>query len=276
PCPTRRSSDLDDIESIEIIKGPAAATLYGTEAAHGVIHIITKRGREGRATWNLAVRQGANWFQDAENRVPTNYWRNPDTGQVESINFYKTEKARGTPLFRTGRVQNYSLSLSGGTSEVRYYVGGDWDDEEGAEFDNSLRRASARANLSITPSDKLEISGSMGYVGGRTNLSCEAGCGGVTWTSFYATPQHAQGDDRRRGARSYAPEWYREIDRFQDLGRFTGSLQINHRPVPWFHQRLTAGLDEVREDNQTIVEKTPLYLEWEPNGLGGKTVSRRD
>src|SRR5690606_7717145 len=92
----------DDIESIEIIKGPAAATLYGTEAAHGVIHIITKRGREGRATWNLAVRQGANWFQDAENRVPTNYWRNPDTGQVESINFYKTEKARGTPLFRTG------------------------------------------------------------------------------------------------------------------------------------------------------------------------------
>lgn len=266
----------DDIESIEIIKGPAAATLYGTEASNGVIHIITKRGREGRPTWNLSVRQGANWFQDAENRVPTNYWRNPSTGQVESINMYKTEKARGTPLFRTGHVQNYSLSLSGGSTGVHYYVAGDWDGEEGAEWDNRMRRASGRANLTLSPSDKIDITGSMGYVGGRFYLSCEAGCGGVTWTSFYSTPEHAQGDDRRRGGRSYAPEVYRETIRYQDLGRFTGSLKIDHRPLPWFSHRLTAGIDEVREDNQTIVEKTPLYIEWNPTGRGGKTVSRRD
>src|SRR5690606_10918840 len=50
----------EDIESIEVIKGPAAATLYGTEASNGVIHIITKRGREGRPAWNIMVRQGAN------------------------------------------------------------------------------------------------------------------------------------------------------------------------------------------------------------------------
>ncbi len=266
----------DDIESIEIIKGPAAATLYGTEASNGVIHIITKRGREGSATWNLSVRQGANWFQDAENRVPVNYWRNPGTGQVESINMYKTEKARGTPLFRTGRSRNYSLSLSGGTPEVHYYVAGDWDGEEGAEWDNRMRRSGARANLTVNPSENMEVTGSMGYVGGRFYLSCEAGCGGVTWTSFYSTPQHAQGDDRRRGGRSNAPEVYRETIRYQDLGRFTGSMQVNHRPLPWFSQRLTAGVDEVREDNQTIVEKTPLYLEWNPTGRGGKTVSRRD
>lgn len=266
----------DDIESIEIIKGPAAATLYGTEASHGVIHIITKRGREGSATWNLSVRQGANWFQDAEGRVPVNYWRNPATDQVESINMFKTEKARGTPLFRTGHVQSYSLSLSGGNPGVSYYVAGDWDGEEGAEWDNRMRRSGARANLTLTPSDKVELVGSMGYVGARYYLSCEAGCGGVTWTSFYSTPEHAQGDDRRRGSRSFAPEVYRETIRYQDLGRFTGSLQVNHRPLPWFRQRLTVGVDEVREDNQTIVEKTPLYVEWNPTGRGGKTVSRRD
>jgi TonB-dependent SusC/RagA subfamily outer membrane receptor len=92
----------EDIESIEIIKGPAAATLYGTEASNGVIHIITKRGREGRGAWNLTVRQGANWFMNAESRVPTNYWRNPTTNQIESLNLVTSEKARGTPLFRTG------------------------------------------------------------------------------------------------------------------------------------------------------------------------------
>lgn len=266
----------DDIEDIEIIKGPAAATLYGTEASNGVIHIITKRGSQSAPTWNLTVRQGANWFQDAENRVPTNYWRNPSTNEVESINFFKTEKENGTPLFRTGHTQNYSLSLRGGGSDVHYYVAGDWDREEGAEWDNRLRRGSARANLTVVASENLELTGSMGYVGGRTYLSCEAGCGGVTWTSFYATPEHGQPGDRRRGADSYVPEYYRETDRFQDLGRFTGSLQVNHRPAPWFHQRLTVGADEVREDNQTITEKTPLYLEWQPLGRGGKTVSRRD
>lgn len=266
----------DDIESIEIIKGPAAATLYGTEASNGVIHIITKRGSQGQPTWNFTMRQGANWFQDAANRVPTNYWRNPATGQIESINMYDTEKARGTPLFRTGHVQNYSLSLRGGSSDVHYYIAGDWDGEEGAEWDNRLRRSSARANLTVVASENLELSGSMGYIGGRTYLSCEAGCGGVTWTSFYSTPQHAQDGDRRRGGRSNAPEVYRETVRFQDLGRFTGSLQVNHRPTPWFHQRLTAGVDEVREDNQTITEKSALYLEWNPTGRGGKTVSRRD
>lgn len=266
----------DDIESIEIIKGPAAATLYGTEAAHGVIHIITKRGTEGTAVWDLTVRQGANWFMDAENRVPTNYWRNPATGEVESVNFYSTEKARGTPIFRTGHVQDYMLSLSGGSPGVRYYVAGHWDGEEGAEWDNRMRRSGARANLTLTPSDKVELVGSMGYVGARYYLSCEAGCGGVTWTAFYSTPEHLQNDDRRRGGRSNPPEVYRETTRFQDLGRFTGSLQINHRPTSWFTQRLTFGIDEVREDNQTITEKTPLYLEWNPTGRGGKTVSRRD
>ena len=49
-----------DIESIEVVKGPAAATLYGTEAAAGVIQIFTKRGVSGAPRWNLQVDQGFN------------------------------------------------------------------------------------------------------------------------------------------------------------------------------------------------------------------------
>ena len=51
---TTRWNDFnpDDIESIEIVKGPAAATLYGTEAANGVIQIITKQGGQGKPTWD--------------------------------------------------------------------------------------------------------------------------------------------------------------------------------------------------------------------------------
>jgi len=268
----------DDIESIEIIKGPAAATLYGTEASNGVIHIITKRGREGSAAWNLTVRQGANFFMNSIDRTPTNYWRNPATNTVESLNLARSEKDRGTPLYRTGQVQNYSLSLSGGSDQVRYYVAGDWDSEEGAQWDNRMGKGSARVNLNLIPHSTLDISGSMGYTSGRTYLSCEAGCGGVTWASYFSTPQRNQGTitPDPRGARSWAPEVYYEADYFQDIARFTGSLQINHRPASWFHQRLTVGIDDVREDNEEVAPKTPLYLEWSPTARGYKWVNRRD
>jgi TonB-dependent SusC/RagA subfamily outer membrane receptor len=266
----------DDIESIEIIKGPAAATLYGTEAANGVIHIITKRGMTGAPVWNLSVRQGANWFRDAEGRVPTNFWRNPDTGQVESINFARTERERGAPLWRTGHLQNYNLSLSGGTDDVRYHLSGNMDREEGADHDNNLRRAGARANITVIASPTLEIAGSVGYTQANFLLPCEAGCGGVTWASYFSTPAHAQGDDRRRGARSFTPEFYWGVtDRTQELGRFTGSIQLSHTPTDWFRHRVTLGLDDTREDNQTLTEISSLLLDWSPTARGGKDVDRR-
>src|SRR5690606_15491270 len=108
---------------------------------------------------------------------------------------------------------------------------------------------------------------------------CGAGWRVVTWASSFCTPQRAQGamTPTPRGARSQPPEYSTAafVD-YQDLARFTGSLQLNHRPVSWFHQRLTLGLDDVREDNQSITEKSELLLLWSPTARGGKTVSRRD
>src|SRR6185503_964208 len=57
-----------DIESIEIIKGPAAATLYGTEASAGVIQIITKRGQEGSPQFEASIRGGINYLRDPSGR----------------------------------------------------------------------------------------------------------------------------------------------------------------------------------------------------------------
>jgi TonB-dependent SusC/RagA subfamily outer membrane receptor len=61
----------DDIESIEVIKGPAAATLYGAEAAGGVIQIITKKGRPGTLSWDARFEYGGNeWVDELR---PVNY-----------------------------------------------------------------------------------------------------------------------------------------------------------------------------------------------------------
>jgi TonB-dependent SusC/RagA subfamily outer membrane receptor len=69
-----RINDLDpeEIESIEVLKGPSAATIYGTEASNGVIQIITKRGRAGRPTIDSHFSAGAAWLSDPENRYPAN------------------------------------------------------------------------------------------------------------------------------------------------------------------------------------------------------------
>src|SRR5216117_3645907 len=112
----------DDIESIEIVKGPAATTLYGTEASSGVIQIITKRGTPGPARWDFTLRQGVNYFSNPEGRFPTNYQLN-GTGNLVSINLRDLESQVGD-IFRTGHVADYQASVSGGSSLVRYYVAG--------------------------------------------------------------------------------------------------------------------------------------------------------
>ncbi|HEY9228668.1 MAG TPA: TonB-dependent receptor plug domain-containing protein, partial [Gemmatimonadaceae bacterium] len=72
----------EEIESIEVLKGPAAATLYGTEAARGVINIITRKGAAGSTKYSFSARTGANWFQNAEGRLPWNFAINPLTQQL--------------------------------------------------------------------------------------------------------------------------------------------------------------------------------------------------
>ncbi len=59
----------EEIESIQIIKGPAAATIYGTEAANGVIQILTKKGTSGKPVLNVQVQQGTIYFRNAAGRI---------------------------------------------------------------------------------------------------------------------------------------------------------------------------------------------------------------
>src|SRR5688572_14321459 len=165
----------EDIETIEIIKGPAAATIYGTEAANGVIQIITKRGRSGQAPqWGLTLRQGTQWFQDPEGRIPTNYGRDASSNIV-TWNAVTQENARGTPIWNNGHLQTYTASLSGGLPVVRYSLSGTYDDDNGIEPNNKVNRFTGHANLTIAPSEKVDVSSSVNIVRGKTHLGADYG-----------------------------------------------------------------------------------------------------
>ena len=275
----------EDIASIEVLRGPAAATLYGTEAAAGVIQIITKKGAAGTTQWNFSVKQGTNFLSDPEGRFWKNYQLDtltgsPTRGQVVELDVVERENAAGRPIFRDGHHQEYDLSVSGGSDRYRYFVQGGLEDSEGAERANDLRRWNARANLTIAPSSKMDIDVGLGWVDGRTNLAAEAGYGGYVWTTVLADPRSLTGRNAaRRGFHSGTPEQYDLLyNLWQDLNRFTGSLQVNHRPFGWLSHRLSFGADFTREQD---VEFTPRVDSLRSSvfgdeALGYKGVNDRD
>ena len=237
----------DDIESIEILKGPAATTLYGTEASGGVVQILTKQGTPGPTRWSLTLRQGANFLNNPEGRFPTNYQRD-GLGNIISVNMRDLESQLGGSIFRTGHAADYQLGVSGGSSSVRYYVAGGTELQGGAEPSNDIRHTTGRANLTITPSDKVTLSARLGYVTGPTHLSAEAGFGGRVWTTVLADPRNL--GTPQLGFFSGLPPEYDQVYHFtQDLDRFTGSVQLQHHPVRWFTHRVTFGVDRTREVN---------------------------
>jgi TonB-linked SusC/RagA family outer membrane protein len=253
----------EDIESIEIIKGPAAATIYGTEASNGVVQIITKRGRASdKARWGLGFRQGTAWFQDPEGRLPTNYGKTA-AGQILSWNAMEMEKARGFEIFRNARLQSYNGSVSGGTNLAQYYVSANYDTDKGIEPNNYLDRFTGNANLNMTPSSKIDVNARVGYVTGTTHLGSDYGLGAMS-AVMYGSPILAQAVPLTRGYGFNTPPevTWGVVDNTQELNRFTGSLTFNHRPLNWFTQRFIAGLDQTSEDNQNLNNFVPI--EWRP------------
>ena len=265
----------EDIESIEVIKGPAAATLYGTEASNGVIQIITKRGNRGEPQFDLTVRQGANWLGNPGERLPTNYWTNPNTGQIESLNLFEQEEALGDPMFRTGIVQGYTISLSGGNQSLRYYVSGQYDDEQGIVDYNWRKRLGTRMNLTATVSEKLDVTSNFGFVRNKTRLGQAANGWDLMGQIHWGSPSRASGSTR--GFLRATPQAVATIESFAEIDRFTWSTNINHRPVDWLIHRVNLGADVGDETNSILFPRHPTgdAFFFGGSSLGDKNLERR-
>ncbi len=278
----------EDIESIEIIKGPAAATLYGTEASNGVIQIITKKGRAGQTRFTASIKQGALWW-NPEDKLWVNYFDVGGDGTVETIDIVDLENQRleegctrgpndpitkcpVRPIWRTGHTQQYDLSASGGGDVIRYYISGGFENSTGVDYDNYRKFYTSRANITATPSDKLDINANMGYVTGHTQIPWEAGGGGATWTTFFARPDRL--GTVRRGFWSYTPEMYEEwLDSWQDVNRTTLSFTVNHRPLSWLSHKFSIGRDYTTEEDVELLYHDERWLELSSYaGIGWKQM----
>ena len=274
-----RLNDIDpeNIESIEVIKGPAAATLYGTEANNGVIQIITKRGKAGRPvlTWN--TRLGNNWFQDAERRIGDTYRRMPD-GTIAAWNPVAVDRAAGRELFKNGLTQSYNASLNGGTDAVKYNFSSTYDNDKGIEPTNRLARWTASGNISLSPYKSLDIQATFNTTQQTINVPLEAG-GGMWFSAYFGQAPVTDAEKLRRGYFSAPPEaFWGAFKQYQNVKRTTASLQFNHRLGTWLTQRLVVGNDLTGEDNVNQTERmAPFYRQFfgNPVDQNGNKLTRR-
>ena len=274
--PISRLNDFnpEDIESIEVLKGPSATTLYGTEASNGVINIITKKGASRAPRWTFGTHQGWNSFPNYQERFPVNYGKRrlpsdglsgAPSGPVEAVNFdslligacgdsVATRTGKRCDIFKDGRHQETQLSVSGGTGPLNYYASGNLLDDRGVEPRSSKQTYNGRLNVNFAPSSKFNVAADIGYVTGPINLPCDAGCGGYTWTTLSATPSNYNLPNRHGFHSSLPYQYDQTVVLWQDLARTTASLHLEHTPVSWFTHRLILGGDVTNEGNN----------EWDP------------
>jgi len=256
----------EDIESIQIIKGPAAATIYGTEASNGVIQIITKKGAAGKPVVSAQIQHGGIYFRDPEGRIQTNFV--PDsTGAITPFNAIRAQDAAGTPVYRTGNTGQYNVSLAGSLGLANYYLATNYEDDQGIEPNQALRQFSGHANLNLVPSDKYDIGTSLNYVQGTYHTGVDVGLSSLLGAELghplvFAVP----------GAEGFYPNVPPAVpqtlyDNSDAINRFTGSATINHHPVSWFTERLIVGLDYSNDDGEGLERFAPPDLA--PFTLGG-------
>ena len=272
----------EDIESIEVIKGPAASTLYGTEASNGVIQIITKRGKTGKSRWDFTTRQGSNWLANPEGRAGE-LWgvvcKVPTTGCVADdtvhFNLYRHELETGHgPIFTTGRNQGYQTSLNGGTDANRYYMSSAYDKDVGVVPWNWDKKFTARANIDVLASEKLRLQGSIGHIRDRIRLAQNAIDIDPFSNLVWGTPRTM--NTATRGFSTTTPEEQQTMEGHADNDRTTVSVTAEYNPREWFTHRLVTGLDVNAENNWTLYPRQPLGS-LDPlgnNGLGAKSAQR--
>jgi TonB-linked SusC/RagA family outer membrane protein len=245
-----RINDLDpnDIESIQVLKGPSAATLYGTEASNGVIQIITKKGAAGRPTWSAELRAGANWLPSPEKLYEGVYYRDAND-VVQHLNLIQNDKARGfgSP-FSTGHPAGGGLALQGGTDAVHYFFSGNYDHDEGIVTYNWLNKLNGTSNLSYFSGEKLKVDLNLGYTRSKTRSA--SATQPMTTYLIWACPNNsctAPGLGPNEAGRGYlagvTPDAFEEIEGLDNVDRTRIGLTFNHRPTHWLDHRLTLGGD---------------------------------
>ena len=223
--------NMEEVETIDILKGPAAAALYGTSGSNGVVLITTKRGSALGAEGGLSVNVRAT-------RGVSEFARESQTSQFlseQSIN----------NVFQEGLLEQYSINAQGGSEYIRYYTSYDQRLEEGILPRNYMDRQSFRANFDAFPREDLTLGVSAGYT--LNEIALPDNDNNVI--GYLGNVILAQGGDD--GAFGFtAEEAINAIEDVSRQSRFLGSVNLQYRPINNLELNASVGYDggNIRRD----------------------------
>jgi TonB-dependent starch-binding outer membrane protein SusC len=296
-----RFNDLnpDEIESIEVLKGPAASAMYGTAAANGVLVVTTKRGRAGTTRFNAYSEFGT--IQDVTNYpansrgfcsydVPTGranfgycsvdllgdeFFVSRNISLDSVVSFNPLADARTTP-FQDGSRRKIGVNAAGGTEGITYFLAADVEDEDGIYRYglSTLNRRNFRANLQSQLTSQLNLAVNAGYANSEARLpQNDNNALGVVSGALLSSRIRYDSLSAGYGF-GIRPDQIANINTTQNIDRFTGSTTANWIPIEWLSIVGTVGLDRVASyDQETVppgeVPYSATFLEGYKSGNRG-------
>jgi TonB-linked SusC/RagA family outer membrane protein len=294
-----------DIESIDVLKDAEATALYGSRGANGVIIITTKRGSYGqRPTINLNVSQG--WSKaeklwdlttGPEHATLVNEWwlntgkDNPSLNRNFANRPFRpiSEGGRGLPeeqntydrlsqVFGTARLENYDVSLTGGTKTTKYYIGGGYNRQEAILRPIDFKRASFKVNLDQKINEKVQVGVSNTFTRSHRNQA-RAGDGpaggllqAALHTPTYLSPYNDQGVLVGRAGFDNVDLLLQHYDVNSVSLRYIGNLYLDAEIIPGLKFRSSLGAD-YNNYNETEYWNTFL-ISGSPNGLATSSIGQ--
>ena len=241
--PQNRLADINpaDIDRIEIIRGAAAAALYGSRANNGVVQIFTKRGVIGKPRVTFTTRAGTNELREQQ---PFNFYPYDVSGNPIPRFNLQGEIFHRAPTFE----QN--LTVEGGNDATRYFVSVNSSEDNGIIRSTSSRRQGARLNLQQQLSPSLIVNVSTNFINTQNQFQAfgEQNDYGIMGSLFFAPTQY----DYRpvNGIYPLPPALgtnpllaIARIKNPQTINRFIGSAKLTWTPVPKLLVDYTAGID---------------------------------
>lgn len=238
----------NDVERVEVIRGAAAATLYGTQASDGVIQIFTRGGeRETRPTsWTYHTQIGTEY-------VPASYLR-PMSVYAD---WFVDE------IMRPGFINQHQLSATGSTAGFNYYASASYHDNQGLYRTNAVDYFSFRGNIQFLPRDDFYVRLNQSYAERRVWAPQDGN------NIFSYLGNGLYGGPRGDFFRTDLTDDY--ISQLKSM-RYQGSLTAEYQPIRQVNLRATGGLEIVNSDNWELIEYglMPIFYPW-----GRKVNTRR-
>ena len=294
----------EDIESMSVLKGPAASALYGSRAANGVIIINTKKGKDGSVEVNFNSKVSSSWvstlpeFQNQYTRGYIEELYPAGGGHSTAFNDFAYtswgEKSNAKTydnlanFFQTGIILDESVSVAGGTKTSNFYLSGSLYDQDGVVPGTGYTKYTMRFNGEQKIGKIFTVGANVAYSQAHTDKTLTSGGlygssgngalgAAYTWSPFDDMTHYLNADGTRFrmfGDRldpwdeKENPYWIINKDALSDqTNRFTGALTVNAQLTDWWNITYRLGIDTYDQVNRNRMAANSVLKQVWQNGM---------